>query len=89
MNGVIANVRAAYIEKDREMTDLRAELKEANERFISKNQEHLRTVEQFHMKIMLLESRQSPVSPGGSIHVKGGTWSGASAIAAISHDQLE
>ena len=31
VDGVIANARAAYVEKDREMTGLRAELTEANE----------------------------------------------------------
>ena len=64
VDGMIANARAAYVEKDREMIGRRAGLKEANDRLTSKNQEHLRIVEQLHMKIMLLESRQGPGPPG-------------------------
>ena len=69
VDGVIANARAAYAEGDREVTTLRAELTEANRRLTSQNQEHVRSVEQLQMKIMLLESRQSVSSPGGGAQV--------------------
>ena len=69
VDGMMANARAAYAEGDREVAMLRAELTQANQRLTSKNQEHLRSVEQLHMKIMLLESRQSVSSPGGGAQV--------------------
>ena len=69
IDGVIANARAAYAQGEREVQRLRAELSEANQRMTTKNQEHLRSVEQLNMKIMLLENRQGSSSPGGGAQV--------------------
>ena len=69
IEGVIADARAAYAQGEKEAQRLRAELSEANQRMTAKNQEHLRSVEQLNMKIMLLESRQGVSSPGGGAQV--------------------
>ena len=69
IDGVIADARAAYAQGEREVQRLRAELSEANQRMTTKNQEHLRSVEQLNMKIMLLENRQGSSSPGGGAQV--------------------